>query len=169
MVQRLALSVLMATISARSRSDHSTTEKVCKSIPLVTTIIFRSDARVCLRSCSSHQRAGAVSRFLCQEYPILSYSVNLTYRLVSSSLIGGGFQTSTILPCGWCPSIAWMQGRQSVVDCLLSRAGRKVRGHTIAQPLLHSPYMVRQTCRHSRRDWLPLLGGAGAPGQLRCR
>src|SRR5262245_36495732 len=44
---------------------------------------------------------------------------------------------------GWCPSIAWMKGLQSVVDRLLLKPVAKVRGHTIAQQLLHSPYMVR--------------------------
>ena len=59
---------------------------------------------------------------------------------------------------GWCPSIAWMKGLRSVVDRLLIEPVAKVWGHTIAQQLLHGPHMVRQTCCHSRRDWLPLLG-----------
>jgi len=59
---------------------------------------------------------------------------------------------------GWCPSIAWMKGLRSVVSRLLIEPVAKVRGHTIAQQFLHGPHMVRQTCRHSRCDWLPLLG-----------
>ena len=58
----------------------------------------------------------------------------------------------------WCPSIAWRKGLQSVVSRLLIESVAKVRGHTIAQQFLHGPHMVRQTCRHSRCDWLPLLG-----------
>src|SRR5712691_11186697 len=58
----------------------------------------------------------------------------------------------------WCPSIAWMKGLRSVVSRLLIEPVAKVRGHTIAQQFLHGPHMVRQTCRHSRCDWLPLLG-----------
>ena len=59
---------------------------------------------------------------------------------------------------GWCPSIAWMKGLRSVVSRLLIESVAKVREHTIAQQFLHGPHMVRQTCRHSRCDWLPLLG-----------
>jgi hypothetical protein len=58
----------------------------------------------------------------------------------------------------WCPSIAWMKGLRSMIGYLLIEPVAKVRGHTIAQQLLHGPHMVRQTCRHSRRGWLPLLG-----------
>jgi hypothetical protein len=58
----------------------------------------------------------------------------------------------------WCPSIAWMNGLGSVVSRLLLKPVAKVRGHPIAQQLLHSPPMVRQTCCPSRRDRLPLLG-----------
>ena len=47
---------------------------------------------------------------------------------------------------------------QSVVDRLLIEPVAKAWGHTIAQQLLHGPHMVRQTCRHSRRDSLPLRG-----------
>ena len=52
---------------------------------------------------------------------------------------------------------------------LLIKTVAKIWGHAIAQQLLHSPYVVRQTCGHSRRNRLPLLGGAGASGRLGLR
>ena len=62
-----------------------------------------------------------------------------------------------------------MQGLQSVVDHLLLEPVAPVWGHTRAQPLRQGPPRGRQPGRPRRRDWLPLLGGAGAPGRLRCR
>ena len=50
------------------------------------------------------------------------------------------------------------KGLQSDVSRLLIKSVPKVRGHAIAQQFLHRPHVVRQTCRHSRRDRLPLLG-----------
>src|SRR5215211_6884264 len=58
----------------------------------------------------------------------------------------------------WCPSIACMTGLRIDSCRLLIKAVAKVWGHAIAQQLLHGPYVVRQTCRHSRRNRLPLLG-----------
>src|SRR5262245_2647942 len=69
----------------------------------------------------------------------------------------------------WCPSLAWMKGLRSVVSRLLIEPVATVRGHPIAQQFLPGPPLVRQTCRHSRGDGLPLLGGAGASGLLRLR
>ena len=61
-----------------------------------------------------------------------------------------------ILRC--CPSIACMKGLRSDVGRLLLKLVTKVRRHTIAQQLLHSPYVVRYTRCHGRCDRLPLLG-----------
>ncbi len=47
-----------------------------------------------------------------------------------------------------------MKGLRSVVSRLLIESVAKGQGHTIAQQFLHGPHMVRQTCRHSRCDWL---------------
>src|SRR5262249_20908887 len=64
-----------------------------------------------------------------------------------------------IISCnGWCPSIAWMKGLRSVISRLLIESIAKAGGHRIAQQFLQGPHMVRQTCRHSRCDGLPLLG-----------
>jgi hypothetical protein len=40
---------------------------------------------------------------------------------------------------------------------LLIKLITKVRGHTIAQQLLHSPHMIRYPCCHSRSNGFPLL------------
>jgi hypothetical protein len=62
---------------------------------------------------------------------------------------------------GWCPSIAcitYIKWLRSDVGRLLIEPVAKVRGHAIAQQLLHSPHVVRHSCCHSRCDWLPFLG-----------
>jgi hypothetical protein len=59
---------------------------------------------------------------------------------------------------GWCPSIACIKWLRSDIGRSLIEPVVKVRGHTIAQQLLHGPHMVRHPCCHSRRDWLPFLG-----------
>jgi hypothetical protein len=58
---------------------------------------------------------------------------------------------------GCCPSIACMKRLRSDVGRLLIKLVAKVRRHAIAQQLLHSPYVVRYTCCHGRRDRLPPL------------
>jgi hypothetical protein len=80
--------------------------------------------------------------------------VSLNHRVETAQ----GEENMATAPRGWCPSIAWMNGLGSVVSHLLLKPVAKVRGHTIAQHLFHSPHMVRQTCCHSWCDRLPLLG-----------
>jgi hypothetical protein len=58
----------------------------------------------------------------------------------------------------WCPSIACMKELRDDSGCLLIELIAKVRGHPITQQLLHSPYVVRYPCRHSRGDGFPFLG-----------
>ena len=70
--------------------------------------------------------------------------------------VGPPIATAEEIRC--CPSTACMTGLRSDVGRLLIKSVPKVRGHAIAQQFFHRPHVVRQTCRHRRRDCLPLLG-----------
>lgn len=59
---------------------------------------------------------------------------------------------------GWGPSIACIHRLRRDGGRLLIEPIMKVWRHPIAQQLLHSPYVIRYTCCHGRRDWLPPLG-----------
>jgi len=68
----------------------------------------------------------------------------------------------------WCPSIACMKGRRSVLSRWLREPVAQVWGPAIAQHLLHGPPMGCQARCHRQRDRLPPLGCASAPGRVRC-
>jgi len=66
--------------------------------------------------------------------------------------------TSEAGDVGWCPSIACMKGLRRDCGRSLIKLIAKVRGHPVAQQLLHGPHVVRYPCRHRRGDGFPLLG-----------